>query len=76
MSKHVTLIIPNLMLCVRDRVIPVKLASERAMLHLLQIGKDESVLQNYLKSVDGSSGRSVGEFAKRVLTKLGDTETD
>lgn len=76
MGKHITLIIPNLMQCIRDRVIPVKLASERAMLHLLQIGKDETVLQNYLKSVDGSTNRSVGEFAKRVLSKLADDETE
>ena len=70
------LVVPTLMLCVRDRVIPVKLASERALVHFLCIKTDESVLSKYLATLDNTQSRSVGDYARRVLSKIAEAESE
>jgi hypothetical protein len=80
-SPYLKLIIPTMMLCVRDRIIPIKLAAERALVHLFQMQQEEdpannAVLQTYLKSLDGPTGRSIGDYARRVLSKIAEKESD
>ncbi|KAJ3106531.1 translational activator of GCN4 [Phlyctochytrium planicorne] len=74
-------IVPTLMLCVRDRVIPIKLASERALIYVFQLidveeGSVSPVLQAYLKGLDTSNSRTIGDYSRRVLAKLAEKESD
>ncbi|KAJ3223816.1 translational activator of GCN4 [Clydaea vesicula] len=75
-EKYLPTLIPATMNCVRDRVIPVKLAAEKALYHALQIGKNDEILQNVIKTCDAVTARSVGDYAKRVLSKFNDTDSD
>ncbi|ORX50637.1 ARM repeat-containing protein [Piromyces finnis] len=69
-------LIPVIMTCVRDRNIPVKLSSERALIYLFDLKNGNDVLQNYLKTLEGPAVRSTGDYAKRVLTKLASQDVD
>ncbi|KAJ3394121.1 translational activator of GCN4 [Entophlyctis sp. JEL0112] len=78
-EPHLSLIVPILMTLVRERVIPIKLASERALLHLLCLSAENAnpaVLSNYAASLDTASARNTTDYAKRVLSKLADKESD
>jgi hypothetical protein len=68
--------VPVLMTGVRDRTIPVKLAAERALVYVLQIKKGTAVLDTFLKTLDNAQARSIGDYAKRVLTKIGERDSD
>ncbi|KAI9203244.1 armadillo-type protein [Polychytrium aggregatum] len=68
--------VPALMTTVRDRTIPVKLAGERALVYLLQIKTGTDVLQKYLGTLDGPTARSIGDYARRVLVKIGEKDSD
>ncbi|KAL2911529.1 translational activator of GCN4 [Polyrhizophydium stewartii] len=81
-SSHKTIapfmgkLVPALMVGVRDRVIPIKLASERALVHVLQIKAGTRVLQKYLDMLDAASARNIGDYARRVLAKIGERDSD
>ena len=71
------------MIHVRDRTIPVKLAAERALVHVLQIdshNEKNSILDQYLKSLastsEASTAKSIGDYARRVLVKIASKESD
>jgi hypothetical protein len=64
------------MVCVRDRTIPIKLAAERALLYAFQIKKHTNVLDTYLKTLDSAQARSIGDYARRVLSKIGERDSD
>ncbi|KAJ3329947.1 translational activator of GCN4 [Blyttiomyces sp. JEL0837] len=59
------------------------LAAERALVHVFcmstasesSVTKPE-VLQQYLTKLDASSARSIGDYARRVLTKIGEKDSD
>ncbi|CAB4435640.1 unnamed protein product [Rhizophagus irregularis] len=70
LEPHLSIIIPPMMVCVRDRVVPVKLAAELALVYVLQLLKGETILQQYLSTVDATTAKSITDFHKRVLTKL------
>ncbi|KAJ3118797.1 translational activator of GCN4 [Phlyctochytrium bullatum] len=57
-------IVPTLMICVRDRL------TQR------EEGDASPILTSYLASLDGSSSRSIGDYCRRVLTKLAEKVTD
>lgn len=64
-------LVPPLMLRVKERTnFPVKLAAERATLHVLQIHKDPSILDNYIKTLDKNTASNLNDYCKRVLAKL------
>ncbi|KAJ2996777.1 translational activator of GCN4, partial [Globomyces sp. JEL0801] len=69
-------LVPVLMRSVRDRNIPVKLAAERALVYALQVTKGMTVVESYLKTIDAASARSIGDYAKRILTKIGERDSD
>ncbi|TPX65734.1 hypothetical protein SpCBS45565_g04973 [Spizellomyces sp. 'palustris'] len=75
-APYLSTIVPALMLCVRDRNIPVKLAAERALLHVFEIGKETDVLQRYLGTLDAPTARNIGDYARRVLSKLVEKDSD
>jgi hypothetical protein len=68
--------VPILMVGVRDRTIPVKLAAERALVYVLQIKKGPKVLETFLKTLETQQARSIGDYARRVLTKIGERDSD
>lgn len=69
-------LIPVIMTCVRDRNIPVKLSSERALIYLFDLKNGNDVLQNYLSTLEGPAVRSTGDYARRVLTKLASQDVE
>ncbi|KAJ3234763.1 translational activator of GCN4 [Chytriomyces hyalinus] len=78
-AAHLSILVPTLMLLVRERVIPIKLAAERSLLHLLCLSSqrnDPSVLTKYASGLDNAAARNLSDYAKRVLTKLADKESD
>ena len=70
------IIVPTLMVSVRDRTIPIKLAAERALVFILKIPQGSEVYEPLLKRFQGPSGRSVGDYARRVLVRLADRDSD
>lgn len=56
----------------RERLLSLKLASERALVHILQIHSDPSVLELYLKTADTNKSKLVSDYCKRVLSKVTD----
>ncbi|KAJ3008678.1 UNVERIFIED_CONTAM: translational activator of GCN4, partial [Siphonaria sp. JEL0065] len=78
-SPHLLLLIPTLMQLVRERVIPIKLAAERSLLYLLALSannSDPDVLQKYCSTLDNTASRNTNDYAKRVLSKLAEKESD
>ncbi|KAI8927350.1 armadillo-type protein [Entophlyctis helioformis] len=69
-------LVPALMTNVRDRTIPIKLAAERALVHVFQIKYGTGILQNYLDTLDAPTARSIGDYARRVLVKIGERDSD
>ena len=64
------------MSCVRDRTIPVKLSSERALVHVLKLNTSQDIINDYVKSLGPSASRNVGDYVRRVLLKIADNESD
>lgn len=64
------------MTSVRDRTIPIKLAAERALVYALQIKDGGATLEKYLKKVDAQTARSLGDYARRVLVKVSERESE
>jgi hypothetical protein len=69
-------LLPNLMLSVRDRTIPIKLAAERALVYALDIRNGTSTLDECLMGMDAPAARSIGDYARRVLVKIGERDSD
>jgi len=70
-QKHFGVFIPALMTCVKERKVhSVKLASERALLHLLQIKTNPEILKHYLQTLDTTQNKRLVEYVNRVLSKL------
>ncbi|KAF9367683.1 translational activator of GCN4 [Mortierella sp. AD011] len=63
-------VVPVIMTSVRERVIPVKLAAERALLFSLQLQKDDSVYQTYLGTIDTTANKALVDYHRRILSKL------
>ncbi|KAH9248539.1 hypothetical protein BASA81_013795 [Batrachochytrium salamandrivorans] len=78
LSPFMAKLVPALMTNVRDRTIPIKLAAERCLVHTFELksGKSTTVLQTYLQTLDGPSARSIGDYARRVLVKIGERDSD
>ncbi|KAG0214330.1 translational activator of GCN4 [Mortierella sp. NVP41] len=70
MEPHLGHVVPLMMTSVRERVIPIKLAAERALLFALQLQKDDSVYQAYLGTIDAAASRALTDYHRRILSKL------
>ncbi|KAI1317575.1 translational activator of GCN4 [Mortierella claussenii] len=69
-EPHLTQIVPLMMTSVKERVIPIKLAAERALLFALQLQKDDSVYQSYLGIIDTTASKALTDYHRRILSKL------
>ncbi|CAG8564220.1 8388_t:CDS:10, partial [Diversispora eburnea] len=70
LKSHLSVIVPSMILCAKNKNIPLKLSAERTLLYTLQLLNGESVLQEFLSKTDVSTAKSVADFHKRVLSKL------
>ncbi|KAI8994402.1 armadillo-type protein [Gaertneriomyces semiglobifer] len=75
LSEHIDSIITVLMQHVKGRT-PVRAVAERAMVAVLQIGKDEEVLQAYLSTLDAANAKAISEYVRKTLTKLVEQDND
>ncbi|KAF9179251.1 translational activator of GCN4 [Haplosporangium sp. Z 11] len=73
-QPHLSHVVPLLMASVRERVIPIKLAAERALLFALQLQKDDSVYQTYLGTIDNTANKALTDYHRRILSKLAANE--
>ncbi|GAM21690.1 hypothetical protein SAMD00019534_048650 [Acytostelium subglobosum LB1] len=77
--QYLSLIIPPTMARLRERSsLPLKLASERALVHSLQIFQESVVMDDYIKTVtDQALITALVDYHKRVLMKLNpDSDTE
>ena len=68
--SHLSVLVPPLMTAVKGSNIRVKMAAERALLHLLEIHTRPATLDEYIANADATAARSVRDFARRVLVRL------
>ncbi|KAG0335521.1 translational activator of GCN4 [Podila minutissima] len=69
-EPHLGTLVPLMISSVRERVIPVKLATERALLFALQLQKDDGAYQTYLGTIDTVASKSLIDYNRRILSKL------
>ncbi|KAI9236262.1 MAG: armadillo-type protein [Podila humilis] len=69
-EPHLGTLVPLMMTSVRERVIPIKLAAERALLFALQLQKDDTVYQTYLGTIDTAASKALIDYHRRILSKL------
>lgn len=69
-EPHLSHIVPQMMASVRERVIPIKLAAERALLFSFQLQKNDSVYQKYLGTIDTAASKALVDYHRRILSKL------
>lgn len=89
-KPHLDVIVPSVFACVRDTIIPIKLAAEKAYLGLFNLVED-SKLEIFTKWFDevSSNGstidtvigtklqlRSIGDYTKRVAVRLAGVERE
>jgi len=67
---HLKIVIPPLMLAVKEKNVPVKLAAERALLYCLNLKAGTQVYEEYLQTLTGENQRNLADYHKRVLSKL------
>jgi len=68
---HLSTLVPPLMVRVQDRTsLKIKLASERALLHVLQVHSSPSVVKDYAATLKPKDAKQVIEYTRRVLQKL------
>jgi hypothetical protein len=73
---HLGVLVPAIFACVRDMIIPVKLAAEAAFVALFDVVDEESaVFDKYLaspaaKELPPNTKRSISDYFKRVVLRL------
>ncbi|KAL1923463.1 uncharacterized protein VTP21DRAFT_8443 [Calcarisporiella thermophila] len=70
LHPYLSVLVPNILLCVRDRNTSIKLLAERAMVHLLQLLDGEYVMQAFIASASASTGKALNEYYTRYLSKI------
>ncbi|SSD58452.1 related to Translational activator GCN1 [Saccharomycodes ludwigii] len=82
-------LVPNVFSCVRDSIIPIKLAAEKAYLSIFRLIEepDNNTFNKWMEAVSGESSitnaadatiqlRSISEYTKRVGSRLARVERD
>ncbi|KAI9144142.1 hypothetical protein BKA69DRAFT_914267 [Paraphysoderma sedebokerense] len=69
-KPQLNIIVPVLMMFVRDKIIPVKLACERTLLYVLKLNESATVMEEFLSSADPSVAKSLTDYHRRVLSKM------
>ena len=85
-SKHLDSLVPSVFVCIRDPIIPIKLAAEKAYLSIFNLVEDIELTQfnnwfadkTEFTTVIGTKivSRSIGDYTKRVATRLAGVERD
>ncbi|CAG8475625.1 4963_t:CDS:10 [Paraglomus occultum] len=70
LETNLSIFVPSVVACARDRNLPIKLAAERALVFTLQLISGESVMQRYLSSADQQTSRAFTEVHRRALMKV------
>jgi hypothetical protein len=56
---------------IKDRTnFPVKLAAERALMHVLEIHQNQTTLKDYVAKLDSATAKTLQDYCSRVLAKL------
>ncbi|KAI8808574.1 hypothetical protein BJ742DRAFT_771929 [Cladochytrium replicatum] len=80
-EPHLRAFVGPAMVCVRDRIYPVKLAAERSLVYAFQLrgvpeGGTSQTLQKYLEAQDAVISRTIGDYGRRVLAKLAERDSE
>ncbi|KAG5356255.1 eIF-2-alpha kinase activator GCN1 [Yarrowia sp. B02] len=78
-KPHVTLLATATFACVREMVIPIKLAAEKAWLALFDLVAGSAEFDKWFAEVQGDlphNGRSIGDYTKRVAMRLAQAERE
>lgn len=78
-KPHVTLLATSTFSCVREMVIPIKLAAEKAWLALFDLVTGSAEFDKWFAEVSSelpSNGRSIGDYTKRVAMRLATAERE
>ncbi|CAN3359154.1 eIF-2-alpha kinase activator Gcn1p [Diutina catenulata] len=85
-ARHLDVVVPSVFGCLRDRVIPIKLAAEKAYLAVFDLVNDASQAQFHawfdgkteFKTVTGDAivPRSIGDYTTRVAARLASAERE
>jgi hypothetical protein len=67
---HLIELVPPLLTTVKETNVAVKIASERALLHLLEIHTRPETLTDYVNGADVESARFIRDYSRRVLAKI------
>jgi len=78
MQKHLKIVVPTLMNKVKERALPVKLAAERTMLHVLAVHPlDMTVVDSYCSSLSNpGEAKTLKDYCTRILAKLAERSED
>ncbi|PRP84949.1 hypothetical protein PROFUN_07334 [Planoprotostelium fungivorum] len=69
--SYLNVLVPPTMAAVKDRMnVPVKLAAERALMHLLQVHHTPATLDEYAATLDNIQAKNIADYSKRILSKL------
>lgn len=78
-KPHVTLLATATFSCVREMVIPIKLAAEKAWLALFDLVAGSTEFDKWFAEVQSdlpNNGRSIGDYTKRVAMRLAQAERE
>ncbi|RDW29666.1 armadillo-type protein [Yarrowia lipolytica] len=78
-KPHVTLLATSTFACVREMVIPIKLAAEKAWLALFDLVTGSTEFDKWFGEVQSelpNNGRSIGDYTKRVAMRLAQAERE
>lgn len=89
-KPHLDVIVPSVFACVRDTIIPIKLAAEKAYLSLFNLVEDANMdgFTKWFEEVTGKGStidtvigtklqaRSIGDYTKRVAVRLAGVERE
>jgi len=75
--KQLPRLVPAILLHAKDRkLVRVKFAAERALLHLLQTYRGDTILRKFCKVIDEESAQELTDYASRVLSSLGGSDDE
>lgn len=70
-GSHLEILIPPMQALIKSTNVSVKMATERTLLHVLQVHSNPDTLTQYLNTLtDAASRKILSEYARRVLSKL------
>jgi len=75
--KQLPRLIPSILLMAKERkLVRVKFAGERALLHLLQYQKSDAILKKFSKVIEETAAKDLNDYCSRVLSQLGESDDD